>query len=811
MKKISKLIIYGLGLLLLIPEHLGATSYTWTGAISSDWYNSGNWSPSGVPGTGDDVAINSGMVTLGGGSVDLAGLVVAGGTLGVSSGASLSLSGTCIVNAPGTLNVSGSITLNSNLDIVGTLIFGVGNISGSSDLIIHGTMIWNSTSAAVTLTGDFTNNGTIDIAGGANLQTTLMNFGTINQTANFLFGNNGRVINLATYDFTGNGDVAYSSVNNGGIMNQGTILKTGGSLTSDITVNLDNNGTIDAQTGRIKLSGSGIHGGDFNSTSPGYISFSGSTDTLVGGNSFGGSGMTSLDNSSVFLMANCTATNLKMTAGTLFGDGDMTISGAFEWLGGSLGDGAHPTGQIALNGTFLIAGGDFIRCEVINNATTTWTNGSWTMGDLAHFTNYSTMDIQTNSDIFTMGSPNGIYNYGTITKSAGTTTTQIYPVMNNNGGTINVQSGEIRLMSGGFNTGDIFISAGAVVGITGSNQFTNLSSGGIEGHGEVNSSAGNLVNHGFYRPGSSPGVLTVTGSVSLSDSTVFEMEVGGTTAGTGYDHLILNNTTTLDGELRLQTIGGFIPAIGDTFVIIDYSSINGWFDTILGCTDTNDRKFTIIDNGSEILAIVAATPPLTSFNENICQGDSVMIFGQFQSVAGIYYDTLQTSLGCDSVLVSTLSVNTINTMVNQFNDTLMAAASGVSYQWYDCDLGAPIPGQTGVNYIATVNGNYAVIIGDSSCSDTSACYLVTSVGKMENEQVFLHIYPNPAQDQINIRTDMTPDNLTLTIFDTQGREIRALGLSDPNSQVSVADLAPGHYIFTISNRYHLQTRPFIIR
>jgi hypothetical protein len=39
------------------PAH-AATSYTWTGAISSDWGTAGNWSPGSVPSTGDSVTID---------------------------------------------------------------------------------------------------------------------------------------------------------------------------------------------------------------------------------------------------------------------------------------------------------------------------------------------------------------------------------------------------------------------------------------------------------------------------------------------------------------------------------------------------------------------------------------------------------------------------------------------------------------------------------------------------------------------------------------------------------------------------------
>ncbi len=43
----------------------------------------------------------------------------------------------------------------------------------------------------------------------------------------------------------------------------------------------------------------------------------------------------------------------------------------------------------------------------------------------------------------------------------------------------------------------------------------------------------------------------------------------------------------------------------------------------------------------------------------ICSGDSVLLGGDYQKVAGIYYDTLNTIKGCDSVITTTLTVNPV--------------------------------------------------------------------------------------------------------------------------------------------------------
>jgi gliding motility-associated-like protein len=50
---------------------------------------------------------------------------------------------------------------------------------------------------------------------------------------------------------------------------------------------------------------------------------------------------------------------------------------------------------------------------------------------------------------------------------------------------------------------------------------------------------------------------------------------------------------------------------------------------------------------------------LTNLTAEICQGESILLGGSNQTTAGIYFDTLSTNKGCDSVLRTTLIVNPI--------------------------------------------------------------------------------------------------------------------------------------------------------
>jgi len=66
--------------------------------------------------------------------------------------------------------------------------------------------------------------------------------------------------------------------------------------------------------------------------------------------------------------------------------------------------------------------------------------------------------------------------------------------------------------------------------------------------------------------------------------------------------------------------------------------------------------------------------------------------------------------GCDSNIVTNISVQSINTTVNQFNNSFTANETNASYQWISCNPYSILVGDTSQSYTPTTNGEYAVII-----------------------------------------------------------------------------------------------------
>jgi gliding motility-associated-like protein len=80
-------------------------------------------------------------------------------------------------------------------------------------------------------------------------------------------------------------------------------------------------------------------------------------------------------------------------------------------------------------------------------------------------------------------------------------------------------------------------------------------------------------------------------------------------------------------------------------------------------TTAGNYKDTLTSSGgcdSIVATNLSIIPPNgSSNNTNVCPGDSVFVQGAWQTIAGTYYDTLTSILGCDSVIETVLSVDTV--------------------------------------------------------------------------------------------------------------------------------------------------------
>lgn len=262
----------------------------------------------------------------------------------------------------------------------------------------------------------------------------------------------------------------------------------------------------------------------------------------------------------------------------------------------------------------------------------------------------------------------------------------------------------------------------------------------------------------------------------------------------GCDSVIILELTVhpVYSETRYQTI-----CMGESY------SFNGrtlteqgiYFDSlesVNGCDSAIILELTVNSSYEEMI------------QETICRGETMIFSGNTISEAGIYYDSLETQLGCDSIKILDLTVEenpepfTIvgKTNVDPFDVALYSTPhnNDVSYQWNT--EGGNIISWNSNSSVEIQWGEFstgeviAFALSPEGCkSDTSI--LEVSIGNTSNEitndEQKLRIFPNPAKDFIILQWEgnMTGLPYTCHLSDYTGRILHTSHIKDSVTNISL--------------------------
>ena len=191
------------------------------------------------------------------------------------------------------------------------------------------------------------------------------------------------------------------------------------------------------------------------------------------------------------------------------------------------------------------------------------------------------------------------------------------------------------------------------------------------------------------------------------------------------------------------------------------------------------------------LELIQPDSYVTESFQTICENTTYNWNGTVLSNAGVYLDTLSSVYGCDSILKLTLIVNPINVDIVLTNNTTLNATAGMqSYQWIDCVTNSIIPGENESTFDFGSNGNYAVIVSNNQCTDTSSCYLIDFAGITGDTKINFNVYPNPFNNQLTVDFD---GELDYEIVDMFGKIICSGTIKD-SKIIHVPELASGLYM-----------------
>jgi hypothetical protein len=380
----------------------------------------------------------------------------------------------------------------------------------------------------------------------------------------------------------------------------------------------NNTGLLNVVSGVLALANGGTSTGQFQTVAGGTVSFTGGTYTLNAGTTLAGTGTFLINNGTLFVNAAISSPSMALSNGALDGPGNLTVTGTFDWTGGSL---QNSTGKLAIpvGATLLIRGNTDKNnsARTINlSGTATWTDtGSFNSGSNAVLNVLASGVFNIQADANVGG---GTWNnFGTINKTTtpGTTSISVFNNFTNNGN-INVQSGTLDV-AGTYKqlNGTTTISAGAAL-ISSFDGHINITGGALVGNGNVGSSTSlaNVTNSGIVVPGSPLGTLNIFGTYTQTISGALDIAIGGTTPGTQYDRLAVTGAVTLNGTLNVSLANGFVPAFGNVFIPLTFASRTGTFAGVTG---------TAIPGA---LLFQTSTPNANNFDLVVIRNDLAQVF-----------------------------------------------------------------------------------------------------------------------------------------------------------------------------------------
>ena len=195
--------------------------------------------------------------------------------------------------------------------------------------------------------------------------------------------------------------------------------------------------------------------------------------------------------------------------------------------------------------------------------------------------------------------------------------------------------------------------------------------------------------------------------------------------------IVLSTSTVIENVAANTTVGTLSSTDADTANTFTYT-------LVAGAGDTDNASFNI--SGSNLR--ITASPNFetkASYSVRVRTSDQGGL--TFEKVFVITIDDL-----CDLDNSVTLNLG-----------VLTATQSGATYQWYNCSDNSTV-GTNSNAFTPTQLGNYKVDITVGSCTVTSTCITVTSLGTTSFETTpKLSVYPNPSQGTVNIESDSNGD------------------------------------------------------
>jgi hypothetical protein len=137
--------------------------------------------------------------------------------------------------------------------------------------------------------------------------------------------------------------------------------------------------------------------------------------------------------------------------------------------------------------------------------------------------------------------------------------------LNAGNGTITLAGGTFLIDGSTASTSPVAVNSGATLG----------GKGTVAGPVTINSGA-------TLAPGDNGVGALATGALTINTGGTFAVEIGGKTAGTGYDQVNVSGAASLGGTIIVSIVNGFTPSAGDSYQVLTFTSKSSDFATQSG-------------------------------------------------------------------------------------------------------------------------------------------------------------------------------------------------------------------------------------
>jgi PKD repeat protein len=293
----------------------------------------------------------------------------------------------------------------------------------------------------------------------------------------------------------------------------------------------------------------------------------------------------------------------------------------------------------------------------------------------------------------------------------------------------------------------------------------------------TNLSVNNPITYNWTMNGGVPASSTVQNpSVCYSTPGTYTLSLQVSNAG-GTNSMSMN---ILVLPANVSTSQSFALCPGETVTVGPsvYSTAGTFVDTLV--------------SGSGCDSIVTTTISInqtSAFTQNIsiCDGESVQVGNNTYTTSGTFTDILVNASGCDSVVTTTITLNT-----NATNNQTITICDGESVTVADSVY--DVSG-TYVNVINAANGCDSTIITVLIVEDCSSI--------PENYEAAVVIYPNPTDDLLMLDVGQKLIGATYRIFDQTGRMLLLGTLHSETETISIGALSSGVYSFVLGKDFQI--------